>query len=58
VATPLHWEELSDRRLDPQGWTITTIAERLADVGDPWQGMSGHARGLGPARRALERPYA
>jgi bifunctional non-homologous end joining protein LigD len=58
VATPLHWEELSDRRLDPQGWTITTIGERLADRGDPWHRMSGHARGLGPARRALERLYA
>jgi bifunctional non-homologous end joining protein LigD len=58
VATPLRWEELSDRRLDPQGWTITTIGARLADGGDPWRGMSRHARGLGPARRALQRLYA
>jgi bifunctional non-homologous end joining protein LigD len=58
VATPLRWEELSDRRLDPQGWTIATIGDRIAEGGDQWRGMSGHARGLGPARRALERLYA
>jgi bifunctional non-homologous end joining protein LigD len=55
VATPLRWEELDDRRLDPQGWTVATIGERLADGGDPWRGIARHARSLGPARRALER---
>lgn len=55
VATPLRWEELDDRRLDPQGWTITTIGDRLGDGGDPWAGMARHARAVGPARRALER---
>ena len=25
VATPLRWEELGDRGLDPQGWTVATI---------------------------------
>jgi DNA primase len=58
VATPLHWAEPSDRRLDPQGWTVTTIGERLAGVGDPRSGLAGHAGGLGPARRAQERCYA
>jgi bifunctional non-homologous end joining protein LigD len=57
VATPLRWEELTQRRLDPQGWTITSIGARLADGGDPWSGMSRHARGIGPARRALRRVY-
>jgi len=58
VATPLHWEELGDRRLDPQGWTVATIGHRLADLGDPWSGIHRHAGGLGLARRALERAYA
>jgi len=53
VATPLRWEELGDRRLDPQGWTTATIGDRLADGGDPWRGIARHARALGPARRAL-----
>jgi bifunctional non-homologous end joining protein LigD len=55
VATPLRWEELDDPRLDPQGWTVRTIGDRLADGGDPWAGMVRHARALGPAARALGR---
>lgn len=54
VATPLHWDELRDRRLDPQGWTMATIGERLAEAGDPWSGMAECAQSLGPARRALD----
>jgi bifunctional non-homologous end joining protein LigD len=57
VATPLHWEELGDRRLDPQGWTARTLPGRLAGAGDPWQGIGRRARALGPARRALERHH-
>jgi bifunctional non-homologous end joining protein LigD len=55
VATPLRWDELEDPGLDPQGWTIETIGDRLAEGGDPWRGIAAHARALGPARRALER---
>ncbi len=55
VATPLRWEELDDRRLDPQGWTVATVGDRLAAGGDPWRAIARHARGLGAARRALER---
>ena len=53
VATPLHWPELDDQRLDPQGWTARTLSDRLADGGDPWHDIGRHARALGPARRAL-----
>jgi bifunctional non-homologous end joining protein LigD len=55
VATPLRWEELEARGLDPQGWTAATIGDRLAAGGDPWREIARHARALGPARRALER---
>ena len=54
VATPLRWEELDDPGLDPRGWTVATIGERLAEVGDPWRGIAAHARSIGPARRALQ----
>jgi bifunctional non-homologous end joining protein LigD len=47
VATPLHWEELSDRRLKPDRWTVKTIADRIAAEGDPWKGMARRARKLG-----------
>jgi bifunctional non-homologous end joining protein LigD len=54
VATPLEWDELDDPKLDPQGWSITTVLERLADRGgDPWAGIAGDARALGGPRKAL-----
>jgi bifunctional non-homologous end joining protein LigD len=45
IAMPLHWEELSDAALKPDRWTVANVASRLAE-GDPWRGMSRHARGL------------
>jgi bifunctional non-homologous end joining protein LigD len=53
VATPLRWEELDDRRLRPDRWTVRTIAKRLDEAGDPWDGFRGAARPLGAAFRAL-----
>jgi bifunctional non-homologous end joining protein LigD len=46
VATPLRWDELGDRRLRPQGWTVRTIADRIAEHGDPWDGIARTARRL------------
>ena len=51
VAMPIHWEELSDRRLKPDRWTIKTAGARLESEGDPWKGMARRARKL-PAARA------
>jgi bifunctional non-homologous end joining protein LigD len=36
VATPLDWEELSER-LDPAGFNVRTISQRLKTRGDPWR---------------------
>jgi bifunctional non-homologous end joining protein LigD len=55
VATPLQWDELDDRRLSPQRWTVTTIGDRLSAEGDPWKGIGSHARALGAAIRRLDR---
>ena len=49
VAMPIAWEELSDRRLAPDLWTIRNCAERITDAGNPWQGIGRRARAL-PAR--------
>jgi bifunctional non-homologous end joining protein LigD len=46
VAMPVHWEQLSDRRLRPDGWTVGTAASRLSSDGDAWQGMTRRARNL------------
>lgn len=45
IAVPLHWQELSDRSLRPDRWTIKNVGDRLAD-GDPWRGMARRARAL------------
>jgi bifunctional non-homologous end joining protein LigD len=54
VATPLRWEELDDDALDPQGWTVHTLPDRLEELGgDPWADIASHAAGLSQARKAL-----
>jgi bifunctional non-homologous end joining protein LigD len=52
VATPITWDELDDRATRPDGWTMHTVPDRLASVGDPWAGMGKNARALLPRRRA------
>jgi bifunctional non-homologous end joining protein LigD len=46
VAMPVHWEELSDRRLAPDRWTMKTAPKRLESEGDPWKGIGRRARAL------------
>src|SRR5579884_2876068 len=46
VSTPLSWKEVADCR--PEAFTIATVPERFADVGDPWEGMEDTAGGLDP----------
>jgi bifunctional non-homologous end joining protein LigD len=46
VAVPVAWEELSDRRLRPDAWTVRTIGARLDERGDAWKGIGRHARRL------------
>ncbi|MGC5169056.1 non-homologous end-joining DNA ligase [Microbacterium sp. DT81.1] len=37
VSTPVGWDELDG--LDPAAFTVRSIPERLASVGDPWAGL-------------------
>ncbi|HZU47995.1 MAG TPA: DNA polymerase domain-containing protein [Mycobacterium sp.] len=46
VSTPLSWKEVPGCR--PEAFTIATVPERFADVGDPWEGMEDTAGGLDP----------
>jgi bifunctional non-homologous end joining protein LigD len=51
VAMPIRWDELDERALRPDRWTVRTARERLAAEGDPWAGMMRHARSLPAGKR-------
>ena len=44
VSTPLHWNEVPD--CDPAEFTIFTVPERFAKIGDPYADMDGAAGSL------------
>ncbi len=46
VAMPIYWDELDDRSLKPDRWTIRTAADRVETDGDAWSGMGRRARRL------------
>src|SRR6201996_9005550 len=60
VSTPLRWDEVAG--CDPATFTVTTVPQRFAELGDPWAGMSDAGAGLdgllalaekiGPAEKA------
>jgi bifunctional non-homologous end joining protein LigD len=53
VSAPCTWAELEDGSAAPQAFTLRTMAERLARMGDLWAGMV--AAPLGPALESLQR---
>lgn len=46
VSTPLHWEEVAD--CNPADFTVLTVPQRFAEVGDPHEGMDQHPCSLEP----------
>jgi DNA ligase D-like protein (predicted polymerase) len=44
VSTPLRWDEVAD--CDPADFTVATVPQRFADIGDPWSGMDESAGSL------------
>jgi DNA ligase D-like protein (predicted polymerase) len=60
VSTPLRWDEVA--ACDPAAFTVSTVPQRFADIGDPWEDMDDSAGGLdrlltlaeelGPAEKA------
>ncbi|MFZ3560898.1 non-homologous end-joining DNA ligase [Streptomyces sp. BH055] len=51
VATPLTWRQLGAPAVDAQHWNITNAVEQART--DPWDGLLGRGRSLGPAWRKL-----
>ncbi len=54
VATPVTWDELDDPALRADRWTIATVPDRIAEVGDPWAAMRRHARSITTRRPRLD----
>ena len=46
VSAPLLWEEVPD--VDPSAFTLATMRERIANIGDPMRGMWRRAVSLAP----------
>jgi len=46
VSVPIDWDELEDPELTPDRWTIRTVLQRLAEVGDPLAPLVGMAQDL------------
>jgi len=53
VATPLHWDELSDLSLRPAWFTLGTVPGRIAATQDPWATMAHHPRNLADAGKRI-----
>jgi DNA ligase D-like protein (predicted polymerase) len=51
VSAPLLWEEVAD--VDPAAFTVPTMRDRIASVGDPTKGMWQRKRSLKPLFRKL-----
>jgi bifunctional non-homologous end joining protein LigD len=48
VSVPITWDELDDPGLRPDRWTIRSVVDRVATLGDPFAAMRGHAQVLPP----------
>ena len=48
VSVPIEWDELEDDELRPDRWTVRTVLDRLADVGDPLRPLIGMQQSLPP----------
>ena len=52
VSAPCSWEEVERRKVGPRSFTLRTMDQRIADVGDLWLEMLRSKRSL---RRPIER---
>jgi bifunctional non-homologous end joining protein LigD len=58
VATPLSWEEVEDKGLSPDQFTLRTLPDRVREsrpAAGPWAGMARRRTGLARARESVRR---
>jgi DNA ligase D len=56
VSAPVRWEEID--AVHPDDLTIATVPQRLAEDGDPWEGMNEKPQSLEPLLELHERDRA
>ncbi len=54
VSAPCSWDEVEQGLATPRGFTLRTMARRIAETGDVWQDMLGQKQSLRPAAAALK----
>src|SRR5438876_6349545 len=54
VSAPCTWEEVERGEVGPRTFTLRTMADRVAAVGDLWADMPKRTRSLGKAIRSLK----
>ena len=54
VSAPCTWEEIERGDVSPRTFTLRTMEERVAKVGDLWSDMRKRQRSLRPAIKKLE----
>ena len=55
VSAPCTWDEVEHGRAEPRTFTLRSMDERLAQVGDLWRGIEHQARSLAEPLATLER---
>jgi bifunctional non-homologous end joining protein LigD len=55
VSAPCTWAEIESGEVGPRTFTLRTMADRVAAVGDLWSDMDRNKKSLRPARAKLER---
>ncbi len=58
VSAPCTWDEIESGEVGPRTFTLRTMAQRIADVGDLWSDVRKRGRSLRRAMEQLRRVYA
>jgi bifunctional non-homologous end joining protein LigD len=53
IATPIDWDELRDKDLTSQSYTMKNVFRRISHKQDPWRGIGRKTHSLSKAKRQL-----
>ncbi len=54
ISMPIHWDEVDDPKMSPNGFKLRDIRKRLDKRGDPWEKLRARVGSLDEAEAALE----